>query len=224
MPAHRKHFVHDSRFQATQKLLQIYLDRGFSLLHSNQYNPKEYQDLNKRLVSDTETYTTHHELNNIDEAFEFITTLLSSLNSFLKLHTNEGIRLVGDWNYLGQKEEREAYLTHIDELFWGYQYREELTTHPKFLELTEDPWKLIRYAPDFDFTIPTPGDNFQESTVGFVERLMIKLNGWDLSPYLIEDNFSNFHWRITLNNTPLINGTISKSENNILIHRSVFSA
>jgi hypothetical protein len=224
MPAHRKHFVLDSRFQATQKLLQIFMDRGFNLIYSNQYNQREYQDLNKRLVSNTETYSTHHELGNIDEGFEFITTLLSSLNSYLKLHSTSDIRLIGEWNYLGQKEEREAYLSHIDTLFWTYQDREELTTHPKFMELTENPWKLIRLAPEFDFTIPTPGDNFQEATVGFVERLMIKLNGWDLSPFLIQDIESNFHWRITLNGASLINGTIAKIDNGALVHRSEFDA
>ena len=224
MSAHRKHFVFDSHFQASQKLLQFFLNRGFYFLVQNEYKTKEISPLSKRLVRGGDRYTTHHELGELLEGLEFAKELLQKLNAYLTLHSHEEVSLSGEWNYLGQAPERDAYLARITNLFWSHQDRDSVKSHPHFTHMLENPWLLATHAADFDFRVPAPADTFTPATISFVENLLRTLPQWELAPYLITNAASNFHWRITLNQTPLIQGTITKATSGTLVHETYFDA
>ena len=224
MSAHRKHFVLDSRFQASQKLVQFFLNRGFYLLLAREYKEKEITALPKRLVRDGDAYLSRHELTELVEALEFAKELLQKLNAYLTLHATEEVTLSGEWNYLGQASERDAYLARITRLFWSHQDRDSVKSHPRFAHMLEHPWLLAAHAADFDFPVPAPADTFTPPTIRFVENLLKTLPQWELAPYLITNDDSNFHWRLTLNGAALIQGTISKSPAGTLVHETSFLA
>ncbi len=223
MPAHRKHFEDNARFQAIQRTLQFFINHNFVLFLENQYATKDISDLPKYIIAKQDKFTTLQTINNLEEGFDFITTLLSKLNSTLKLSTTETVKLQGEWNYLGQTQEREEYIQKINDLFWVHQDNENIQNHPKFQEMMESPWKLITHSTDFGFSLPNPSDSFEDSTIQFVEKIMLKLNNWEINPFLITNETSNFHWNIQLNNQSLIEGTFTKSDDGELIHETNFN-
>lgn len=222
MPAHRKHFENNAAFQASQRTLQYFINNNFWLFVENQFAHKDIEIQPKYIIASQKHFATKQIISSLEEGFDFITSLISKLNSTLKITTSEEIILQGEWNYLGQNHEREAYLQTIKDLFWIHQDKEELQNHSKFQEMMEHPWKLVTYGTDFDFALPNPSDYFEESTIQFVEKILHRLSNWEINPFLITNSESNFHWNIKLNHQTLIEGNITKSEEGELIHITQF--
>jgi hypothetical protein len=223
MPAHRKHFECTSTFLTKQQMVRFFLQNDFLLFFDTQYKSSEIQGLSKRISTNTEIYRCYHELSSLQEAFSFAIGLFTELKQYLSKNYPSD-KISAEWNYLGQNDEREFYLSKVEEMFWMMQDKDSLQNHSNLAEMTESPWKLARYIPDLDFSIPSAADYFTSDTISFVDKMMNTLTDWELNPYFLANNTSNFHWNFTLNNISIISGTITKTEKGMLVHEMSFDA
>lgn len=224
MSAHRKPFEFLPPFRASQTLLRLFLHERFFFFLANEYHAKDLTSLSKKIWREENTYSTFHALSDLGEGLEFAHRFLRDLQTDFD-EEKELFKFTGEWNYLGQAEEKTFYLERITKLFWSHQDRDSVKAHPEFTFMLEHPWALATHAAEFDFFVPAPADTFTPKTVRFVEKLLNTLPGWELAPYLVTNEHANFHWRILLNQTPLLTGTIAKdASSNTLVQETRFRA
>ncbi len=117
---------------------------------------------------------------------------------------------IGEWNYLGNSQEKEAYLRYLDQFFWRHQNQESLVARPDYPELIAETFKISKCVSDLDLDLLAAIEKMSDKSREFLTRLEGSLKGWELNPYLINDSLGNFHWSLLVGGEYLLEGSICK--------------
>ncbi len=208
MPAHKnKQISFDLAFW--QQIWLFFIELNFQILPPELAEYKEFLSARYFILSTTQG-RVFVKSDTLENSLEVTTKLWQKIKKMAKKDC------LAEWNYIGNKNEKNRYLKYLDYFFWINQNEEQIINREDYSECIAQTFKICKCIQDLNLEIRPAIDFMSPKSQEFLLKLQSILPDWELNNYLINDSEGNFHWQILANSSFLFEGWIFKSGKNFV--------
>ncbi len=192
-----------------QQIWLFFIELNFQILPLELAEYKEFFSAKYFVLS-----TTQGKAFVKSETFEVSLEVATKLWQKIKKITKNDC--LAEWNYIGNKDEKDRYLQYLDYFFWTHQNEERIINREDYSECIAQTFKICNCIQDTNLEIQPAIDFMSLKSQDFLLKLESMLPDWELNNYLINDSEGNFHWQILAKTSFLFEGWIFKSGKNFV--------
>jgi hypothetical protein len=220
MPPHKEKIRLTPHFFITQSLLRYFVLQGFYIIPNiHSVDNSSLSKFKKFLIIDKITHGIEQSndiTTIIDSLNKIASTVKKSYSDLLKISpTLSHSKLLFEWNYLGNQNEKRHYQEYLQKSVW------EIFSDPEIAEkinnqqeIMENPWKILQHGEKITSPFQLATDYFgtisQKTFIDLEKRLKL----WEFSPYIFDNQNASVQWSIKIGNTHIAKGSVQENDLN----------